>query len=60
MSPKIALWIGFTILSSTWYVLDPEAHGTVSKAFAQADSVQQIEYIVAAETPEQIMMTAMN
>lgn len=60
MSPKIALWIGFAILSSTWYLLDPEAHSTVAKAFAQAHSVQQIEHIVAAETPEQIMKTAMN
>lgn len=59
IGPKVALWIGFAVLSSTWYALDPEAHGNGYQALSQATPVQEIERGATAENPARIIMTAM-
>lgn len=60
ISPKVVLWIGFAVLSSTWYALDPEAHGTGYQALSQAAPAQEIERVVATENPERVILTAMH
>jgi len=57
MSPKYLLWIGFTVLSCTWYALDPAAHPQDwSVAKAAAVEVQQI---VQGPAPAAGLRTAM-
>ena len=46
MSPKLVLWLVFASLSSTWYVLDPDAGGPF---FGRADSIVSIALDVFRE-----------
>ncbi|WP_157817707.1 hypothetical protein [Candidatus Thiodictyon syntrophicum] len=39
MGPKYLLWIAFSVVSSTWYALDPAAH-PLGDTFAQKAPVE--------------------
>jgi hypothetical protein len=59
MSPKIILWISFSVISSTWYALDPDARFALGTSVA-ASSATQIEHMVQSESLEVRARTAMN
>jgi hypothetical protein len=59
MSPKIILWISFSVISSTWYALDPDAR--LASGFSVADNATtQMEQMILTESLEVRTRTAMN
>jgi len=59
MSPKIILWISFSVISSTWYALDPDAGFAFGTSVA-ANSATQIAHVVRSESLEVGARTAMH
>jgi hypothetical protein len=42
MSPKLILWLVFSMLSSTWFALDPDARGPFFEAPIAAGVVADV------------------
>ncbi len=59
MSPKIILWISFSVVSSTWYTLDPDARFAFGPSVA-ANATSQIEQAIQAQALDVRTRTAMN
>jgi len=59
MSPKLILWISFSVVSSTWYALDPDARLAFGPSVAD-NATTQIEQMIQAESLDVRTRTAMN
>lgn len=59
MGPKIILWISFSIVSSTWFALDPDARVAFGPSVA-ANTTTQIEQMIQTESLDVRTRTVMN
>ena len=51
MKPKLVLWAVFALISSTWYVLDPDASGPIPGSYAQVQGAASALSIAAVGQP---------
>ena len=51
MKPKLVLWAVFALISSTWYVLDPDASGPIAGSHAQVDGSSAVVVMAAVGKP---------